>query len=78
MATLADAPLPPQRTPLRPPLPLCDRLLSLWILLAMVGGVLVGRFVPSAAPGIQGASSGSTNVPIAVGLVLMMSVTSRC
>lgn len=49
-----------------------DSYLTLWIFLAMVIGVGVGYFIPSSAAFINTLSSGSTNIPIAVGLILMM------
>ena len=49
-----------------------DSYLTLWIFLAMVIGVGVGYFIPSSAVFINTLSSGSTNVPIALGLILMM------
>jgi len=49
-----------------------DSYLKLWIFLAMVIGVGVGYFIPSSAAFINTLSSGSTNIPIAVGLILMM------
>ncbi len=49
-----------------------DRQLSLWILLAMFCGVVIGYLFPSVASAIDRASVGTTNVPIAVGLILMM------
>ncbi len=49
-----------------------DRYLTLWIFLAMAVGVAVGRFAPWIRDAIGGVSVGTTNVPIAVGLVLMM------
>lgn len=49
-----------------------DQYLTLWIFLAMGVGVGLGYFFPSAASGINAMSSGSTNIPIAVGLILMM------
>ena len=49
-----------------------DSYLTLWIFLAMVIGVGVGYFIPSSADFINTLSSGSTNVPIAIGLILMM------
>lgn len=49
-----------------------DRYLTGWIFAAMALGVLLGAFVPGLAGAIDGLSIGSTNAPIAIGLVLMM------
>ncbi|WP_126243745.1 ACR3 family arsenite efflux transporter [Chitinophaga rhizosphaerae] len=49
-----------------------DRYLTIWILLAMLAGVALGYFVPSSATVIHSFSAGTTNIPLAVGLILMM------
>ncbi len=49
-----------------------DRYLTLWIFLAMALGVALGYFAPSSATWINGYSSGTTNIPLAAGLILMM------
>lgn len=49
-----------------------DRYLTLWIFIAMGVGVGLGHFMPGVSAAIEKMSFGSTSVPIAIGLILMM------
>ena len=49
-----------------------DRYLTLWIFLAMALGILLGAYVPGFSALIASMQIGTTSIPIAVGLILMM------
>jgi ACR3 family arsenite transporter len=49
-----------------------DRYLTGWIFLAMILGVSIGYFFPTVPSKINTLSSGTTNIPLAIGLILMM------
>lgn len=63
-ATAAAA--PPRR------LKLLDRYLTVWIFAAMAGGIVLGAAVPGVVPLLDRLSVGTTSIPIALGLILMM------
>ncbi|MBA3942411.1 MAG: arsenical-resistance protein, partial [Sphingopyxis sp.] len=58
--------------PKRERLSFLDRYLTLWIFLAMALGVLLGSVFTGLPAAIDALSWGSTNIPIAIGLILMM------
>ena len=56
----------------QPHLSFLDRYLTLWIFLAMGLGLTLGHFAPQIGQGINGLAVGTTSIPIAIGLILMM------
>lgn len=59
-------------TPKQKKLKFLDSYLTLWIFVAMALGVVVGYLFPAFPERLNDMSSGSTNIPIAIGLILMM------
>jgi ACR3 family arsenite transporter len=49
-----------------------DSYLTLWIFLAMAIGISIGYFIPASSVFINSMSKGTTNIPLAMGLILMM------
>ncbi|KKA30439.1 hypothetical protein TD95_005306 [Thielaviopsis punctulata] len=62
--------MPEEKQP--PKLPWLSRLLALWIFLAMLTGLLLGAFVPSASTALQRGSFAHVSGPLAAGLLVMM------
>ena len=57
---------------MQPKLKFLDRYLALWIFLAMASGVGLGYFFPKISKITDSLSIGTTNIPLAIGLILMM------
>jgi len=57
---------------MQPKLKFLDRYLTLWIFIAMVLGVTIGYIFPNMSVLIERMSIGTTNIPLALGLIIMM------
>ena len=57
---------------MKPKLKFLDHYLTLWIFLAMALGVGLGYFIPNISDVTNSLSVGTTNIPLAIGLILMM------
>ncbi|MBN9292428.1 MAG: ACR3 family arsenite efflux transporter [Flavobacteriia bacterium] len=57
---------------MQPKLKFLDRYLTLWIFLAMAAGISLGYFFPQISNLTDSLTVGTTNIPLAIGLILMM------
>lgn len=57
---------------MQPKLKFLDRFLTLWIFIAMISGIILGNVFPGIPDMITSLSVGTTNIPLAVGLIVMM------
>jgi ACR3 family arsenite transporter len=70
--TSSTPPTDPDETAVLGRLSALDRFLPVWILAAMVGGLLLGRWFSGIQSALDSVKVGQTSLPIAVGLLLMM------
>ncbi|WP_299176713.1 ACR3 family arsenite efflux transporter [uncultured Chryseobacterium sp.] len=57
---------------MQPKLKFLDRYLTLWIFIAMIAGVTIGYVFPNMPMVVESLSVGTTNIPLALGLIIMM------
>ncbi|WP_432545645.1 ACR3 family arsenite efflux transporter [Kineococcus sp. SYSU DK004] len=69
---VAENPRRGAETPVLARLPVLDRFLPVWIVLAMAAGLLLGRLVPGLDAALSAVEVGNVSMPIAIGLLLMM------
>lgn len=68
----SDSPVPPLHQSAFKSLGFLDQFLAVWILLAMVIGILLGNFVPSTGPALQKGSFVGVSIPIGMALCMIV------